>query len=67
MRNIFVLTKREQRVVIVIVMLLVAASLAKHYLDIRLEPAPVESPSTASPSATPQSRLEDEEASDEAP
>jgi hypothetical protein len=67
MKNIFVLTKREQRLVIVIVIVLVAASLAKHYLDIRLQPAVVESPSPASPNATPQSRPEDEQAADEAP
>jgi hypothetical protein len=33
MRNIFVLSKREQRVVIVIMMILVAAALANHYRE----------------------------------
>jgi hypothetical protein len=34
--EIFMLTKREQRVVIVIVMALLAGSIAKHYRDAKL-------------------------------
>jgi hypothetical protein len=34
--EIFMLTKREQRVVIIIVMVLLAATIAKHYRDSKL-------------------------------
>jgi hypothetical protein len=65
MRNLFVLTKREQRVVIVIVMLLVAAGFAKHYLDVRTEPPLATSPSNI-PSAPPShSPGEEEQTNDE--
>ncbi|HYY14118.1 MAG TPA: hypothetical protein VE758_06760 [Chthoniobacterales bacterium] len=33
MRNIFVLTKREQRVIIVVMLILVTAALANHYRE----------------------------------
>lgn len=60
MRNIFALTKREQRVVIAIVTLLVAASLAKYYLEIRSEHRPAGSTSTLSPTITPTPRAKDQ-------
>jgi hypothetical protein len=52
MRNIFQLTKREQRVVIVIVTTLVAFAFAKHYWQNKPQPPPIKSISTpvASPS-----------------
>jgi hypothetical protein len=40
MKNIFDLTKREQRLVIVIVTALVAATLAKHFWENRSQPLP---------------------------
>ncbi|HST29718.1 MAG TPA: hypothetical protein VLK27_02635 [Chthoniobacterales bacterium] len=51
MRNIFELTKREQRVVIVIVTLLVASAFAKHAWQTRSSP-PVKT-SSPEPTATP--------------
>jgi predicted metal-binding membrane protein len=54
MRNIFELTKREQRAVIVIVVVLVAAALALHYLETRSAPGPETSTSSLSPTMTPQ-------------
>jgi hypothetical protein len=59
MRNLFALTKREQRVVITVVVLLVGAALAKHYLDMRSEPPPARSTSTLSPTVTPRISVED--------
>ena len=50
MKNIFVLTKREQRVVIVIVMALLAATIAKHYRDAQSQVPPRTS---TSPETTP--------------
>jgi hypothetical protein len=40
MKNIFDLTKREQRLVIVIVAALVAAAFAKHFFENRSHPVP---------------------------
>ena len=67
MRNIFALTKREQRIIIAIVVLLVAASLAKHYLEIRPELRPTKSTSTLSPTVTPPARAEELSEDNEAP
>ena len=67
MRNIFALTKREQRIVILVLMALLAAALAKHHLDSR-SPPPTKSTSTL-PTATP-SHLpgeEDQTAADDSP
>jgi hypothetical protein len=56
MRNVFVLTKREQRVVIVMIVILVTAALANHYREkwrdsARTSPSPAASttPALASP------------------
>jgi len=54
MRNIFELTKREQRIVIVIVTLLVAIAFAKHFRQTKLQPAPTTPTST--PEVTPAER-----------
>jgi hypothetical protein len=68
MRNIFMLTKREQRVVITALVLLIGAALAKHYLDMRSEPPPARSTSTLSPTVTPPAPPQSDEAvDDEAP
>lgn len=48
---IFVLTKREQRVVIIIVVALLATAIAKHYFDTRS--SEVTSTSETYPSVTP--------------
>ena len=66
--EIFMLTKREQRVVIVIVMALLAGTMAKHYRDAKLHTAsPL--PTTMQPTASPfASRPEDErQTPDESP
>jgi hypothetical protein len=52
MKNIFVLTKNEQRVVIVVVMVLLAATIAKHYRD-NHSPIPVTPSTPTQPTATP--------------
>jgi hypothetical protein len=52
MKNIFVLTKNEQRVVIVVVMVLLAATIARHYRDNR-SPIPATTSTTAHPTAAP--------------
>jgi hypothetical protein len=52
MKNIFVLTKNEQRVVIVFVMVLLAATLAKHYRDNR-SPIPATTSTSSQPTAAP--------------
>jgi predicted metal-binding membrane protein len=49
MKSIFELTKREQRIVIVIVAALVAIAFAKHLLENRSRPLPAESTPTSSP------------------
>lgn len=51
MRNIFELTKREQRIVIAIVAALVAFAFAKHLLQ--KHPDPVPSTPAASPTLSP--------------
>jgi predicted metal-binding membrane protein len=61
MRNIFELTKRERRVVIVIVTLLVAIAFAKHAWQNKSSP-PVK---TSAPEATAPSRHEENESSDD--
>ena len=50
--EIFVLTKREQRAIILIMMALVAAAITNHYRDHHSEVIPVRS-TVADPSATP--------------
>jgi hypothetical protein len=52
MKNIFVLTKNEQRVVIAVVMVLLAATLAKHYRNNR-SPRPVTTSTSTHPTAAP--------------
>jgi predicted metal-binding membrane protein len=52
MRNIFDLTKREQRIVILIVVALVALAFAKHLLENKPQPPPVRSTSAPTPSPT---------------
>jgi hypothetical protein len=51
MRNIFELTKLEQRVVITIVTLLVAIALARHFWQKRSEQVPAKSIATPTPLA----------------
>jgi len=51
MRNIFELTKREQRIVILIVVVLVVFAFAKHFWQNKSSLAPVKSAST--PAASP--------------
>lgn len=51
MRNIFELTRAEQRVVIFIVIILVVAAFTQHFLEMRSQPAPAKSTST--PTASP--------------
>ena len=56
MKNVFALTEREQRVVIVIVMALLAATIAKHYHDAALDaprPTPTLTPAGLPLSAAP--------------
>ncbi|PYL63805.1 MAG: hypothetical protein DMF25_09360 [Verrucomicrobia bacterium] len=68
MKNIFILTKAEQRAVIVIVMALLAATIAKRFLEDRSPiPAPT-SPSThAVPTPSPSHAEEDAPGPDENP
>jgi hypothetical protein len=70
MKNIFDLTKREQRLVIVIVTALVAATLAKHFWENRSQPLPARhrtSPSdwrtssTSTPTSSPSVHAEEEQ------
>jgi hypothetical protein len=49
MRNIFELTRAEQRVVIFVVVVLVAAAFTQHFLQTRSRPAPTKSTSTPTP------------------
>jgi hypothetical protein len=58
-KNIFDLTKREQRLVILIVVALVAVALAKHLSDKRALPLPATS--TSSPASSPTIHTEDEQ------
>jgi hypothetical protein len=63
--RVFVLTKREQRVVIVIMLVVVGATLAKHY---RSDDSRVSTPTTTStPAPTPSSEDEDAATNDESP
>ncbi|HWY50147.1 MAG TPA: hypothetical protein VNW72_01565 [Chthoniobacterales bacterium] len=70
MKNVFDLTKREQRLVIVIVVALVAVAFAKHLLENRSRPAPATAPSaeaapaarpTSSPASSPTIQAEEEQ------
>jgi hypothetical protein len=70
MRNIFDLTKREQRLVIVVVAALVTATLAKHFWENRARPLPARhgtSPSdwwtrsTSPPTSSPSIQAEEEQ------
>jgi hypothetical protein len=61
MKNIFELTKREQRLVIVIVVALVAVAFAKHLSDQRAQPAPARS--TTTPASSPSIHVEEEQPS----
>jgi hypothetical protein len=60
MKNIFILTKNEQRVVIIVITVLLAATLAKHYRDNR-SPIPATTSTSMHPTAAPSpSAAEDE-------
>jgi hypothetical protein len=59
MKNIFDLTKREQRLIILIVAGLVALAFAKHLSDKRAQSLPVESTST--PASSPTIHAEEEQ------
>lgn len=64
--GIFMLTKREQRVIIVIVMALLAGTIAKHYRDARSHISSPVSASTqgvvpSSPSAAEEERVQPDE------
>jgi len=58
MRNIFDLTKGEQRIVILILAALVAFALSKHFLENRSQPPPATSAST--PTTSPAIHAEEE-------
>ena len=64
MRNIFELTKREQRIVIVIVALLVAIAFAKHFWQTKSQPVPARSKPTPEISPTEHSREQEPESDD---
>jgi hypothetical protein len=74
MKNIFELTRSEQRVVIFIVVILVAVAFTQHFLESRSRPLPA-SPrdesvrpadkSTSSPTASPTIRPEEEADADD--
>jgi len=51
MRNIFDLTKREQRIVILIIAALVAVEFAKHLLENESQPPPARASSTEAATA----------------
>jgi hypothetical protein len=70
MKNIFHLTKREQRLVIMIVALLVTATLAKHFWENRSQPLPARhrtsrsdwrTRSTSTPTSSPAIHTEEEQ------
>jgi hypothetical protein len=63
MRNIFELSKREQRVVIFIVVLLVAAAFTQHFLQAKAQPPRTRS--TSSPTAAPAVRPKTESDADD--
>jgi hypothetical protein len=62
MRNIFELSKREQRVIVVIVTVLVATAFAKHYWEKREQPLPIKPTST--PASSPPVHREDDDSRD---
>jgi predicted metal-binding membrane protein len=62
MRNIFELTKREQRIVIVALVALVAFAFAKHVWETKFRPAPTRS--TSSPTPEPSVHAEEEQSDD---
>ncbi|MEY2544825.1 MAG: hypothetical protein QOE81_2286 [Verrucomicrobiota bacterium] len=61
MKNIFDLTKREQRLVIVIVVALVAVAFAKHLSDTRTRPESARPARSTSPAKTSPTILAEEE------
>jgi len=63
MRNILELTRSEQRVVIFIVVVLVAAAFTQHFLETRSRPAPAKS--ISSPTASPTIHPEEEPDADD--
>jgi hypothetical protein len=74
MRNIFELTKREQRIVIVIIVALVAFAFGKHYLRTKSRPLrervssakeATEAKPTSSPIASPTTRPQDEQSDED--
>jgi len=64
MKSILELTKREQRIVIVIVAALVAIAFAKHLLENRSRPLPAESAPTPTSSPTVHSEEEQPDSDD---
>jgi hypothetical protein len=63
--RVFVLTKREQRVVIVIMLVVVGATLARHY---RRDRSHISAPtSTSTPAPTPNGEDDEAAAPDESP
>jgi len=64
MRDFFVLSKREQRVVIVIVLALVAGAFAKYQWDARSQPRPAK-PKVITATAPPASARDESEPADE--
>jgi hypothetical protein len=58
-KNIFDLTKREQRLVIVIVIAVVAMAFAKHFFEKRSHPLPATS--TSPPASSPTIHAEEEQ------
>lgn len=65
MRNIFDLTKREQRVVIVIVATLVAFAFAKHWWQTKSQRVPAATTSSPATSLTPQPTKDESESNDQ--
>ena len=59
--GIFELTKREQRAVILIVMTLLAAAIAKHYRDQRINVTTSTPVETSAPSLSEETEAEDDE------
>jgi hypothetical protein len=63
--RVFVLTKREQRVVVVIMLVVVGATLARHFRNNRSH---ISAPTSAStPAPTPNAEEEDAATTDESP
>jgi hypothetical protein len=65
MRNILELTKREQRVVIVIVTLLVAFAFAKHWWQTKSQPVPAATTLSPATSLTGQPPKDESESDDQ--